>query len=307
VYPDSLRAHFLIAGVQKGGTTALADYLRQHPALFMPAAKELHFFDDESLNWQQPQDHYGSYHAQFSDAPAGSLWGEATPIYSYWWPAMARIWAYNPEMRLILCLRNPVERAYSHWAMETGRSWDTLPFPEAITSEAERCRAALPQQHRVFSYTSRGFYSEQLRRLWSFFPREQTLILRQEELLKDPGDTLSRVHRFLGVDPLIPAQTLKANRGNYANPMDPALRNHLQQLFNPEITQLEQLLNWDLSQWRGEIPAVHSTNHPAQRLGMLQGQCSVPDDFDRIQTEELADSFEGQNQPTTRSPSGPPI
>jgi hypothetical protein len=250
VHPDSLKTHFLIAGVQKGGTTALADYLRQHPALFMPATKELHFFDDESLNWQQPQDHYGSYHAQFSDAPAGRLWGEATPIYSYWWPAMARIWSYNPEMLLILCLRNPVERAYSHWAMETSRSWDTLPFPEAIASEAERCRTALPQQHRVFSYTSRGFYSEQLRRLWSFFPREQTLILRQEELLEDPGDTLSRVHGFLGVDPLIPANTLRANRGSYSSPMAPALRSHLQQLFNPEITQLEQLLNWDLSHWR---------------------------------------------------------
>ena len=77
------RVQFLIAGVQKGGTTALADYLRQHPQL----------------------------HSHFQDAPAGCLWGEATPIYSYWWPAMARIWAYNPAMQLILCLRNPIETA----------------------------------------------------------------------------------------------------------------------------------------------------------------------------------------------------
>ena len=161
---------FLIAGVQKGGTTALADYLRQHPALFIPALKELHLFDNEDLNWQHPEQIISTYHAFFQDAPAGKLWGEATPIYSYWWPAMARIWAYNPAMRVILCLRNPVERAYSHWAMETGRAWDSLPFPQAIASESERCRAALPLQHRVFSYVSRGFYSEQLRRLWSFFP-----------------------------------------------------------------------------------------------------------------------------------------
>ena len=241
---------FLIAGVQKGGTTALADYLRQHPTLFIPAVKELHFFDDETLNWQLPQELYSSYHAQFHAAPTGSRWGEATPIYSYWWPAIARIWAYNPAMRLILCLRNPVERAYSHWAMETGRQWEAMPFPEAIASEEQRCRIALPHQHRVFSYVSRGFYSEQLRRLWSFFPREQTLILRQEQLLDDPTETLRCVHHFLGVDNLPPAAALRANSGSYSNPMDPAIRAQLQKLFNPEISQLEQLLGWDLSQWR---------------------------------------------------------
>jgi hypothetical protein len=241
---------FLIAGVQKGGTTALADYLRQHPALFIPALKELHLFDNEDLNWQHPEQIISTYHAFFQDAPAGKLWGEATPIYSYWRPAMARIWAYNPAMRVILCLRNPVERAYSHWAMETGRAWDAVPFANAIASEPERCRSALPEQHRVFSYVSRGFYSEQLRRLWSFFPKEQTLILRQEQLLEDPSGTLAAVHQFLGMDPLPVAQPLRANKGSYSSPMDPTIRAQLQELFNPEISQLEQMLGWDLSAWR---------------------------------------------------------
>jgi hypothetical protein len=252
VQPTTPSVQFLIAGTQKGGTTALADYLRQHPALFIPTVKELHFFDNESLNWQQPQELYASYHAQFTGAPPGSLWGDATPIYSYWWPAMARIWTYNPAIRLILCLRNPVERAYSHWAMETGRHWDSASFPEAIATEAQRCREALPRQHRVFSYVSRGFYSEQLRRLWSFFPQEQTLIMRQEELLEDPSGTLSRVHHFLGVEPQPPAKPLRANSGHYTSPMDPAIRIQLQQLFDPEISQLEQLLGWDLSHWRAD-------------------------------------------------------
>lgn len=241
---------FLIAGVQKGGTTALSHYLRQHPALFIPPVKELHFFDDETLNWQLPQELYSRYHAQFHAAPAGSRWGEATPIYSYWWPAMARIWAYNPDMRLILCLRNPVERAYSHWTMETRRGWDTMPFSEAITAEEQRCRITLPCQHRVFSYLSRGFYSEQLRRLWSFFPREQTLILRQEQLLHDPCETLRTVHHFLGIDHVPPAQSLRANKGSYARPMEATVRSQLQELFNPEISQLEHVLGWDLSEWR---------------------------------------------------------
>ena len=244
------KVQFLIAGVQKGGTTALADYLRQHPQLHIPSSKELHVFDDESLDWQDASAVAAQLHSHFQDASAGCLWGEATPIYSYWWPALARIWAYNPAMQLILCLRNPIERAYSHWAMETGREWDTLSFPAAIASEAQRCRSTLPQQHRVFAYISRGFYSEQLRRLWSFFPANQTLILRQELLLEDPVGTLNRVHHFLGVAALPPMQSLRANSGRYSSPMDPALRAQLQELFNPEISQLEHLLGWDLSAWR---------------------------------------------------------
>jgi hypothetical protein len=246
----SSNVSFLLAGVQKGGTTALARYLQQHPQLWLPEEKELHFFDNEDLNWADPAALYSGYHACFAAAPAGCLLGEATPIYSYWWPAMARIWAYNPAMRLILCLRNPVERAYSHWAMETARGWDSLPFEEAIASEALRCRQALPEQHRVFSYLSRGYYSEQLRRLWSFFPREQTLILRQEQLLEDPVGTLPQVYAFLGVDPQPLTQPLRANTGSYSSPMDPAIRAQLQELFNPEISQLEQMLGWDLNHWR---------------------------------------------------------
>jgi hypothetical protein len=241
---------FLIAGVQKGGTTALADYLRQHPLLFIPAAKEIHFFDNEMLSWGEPRQLRKLYHEHFRGAPPGSLLGEATPIYSYWWPAMARIWSYNPAMRLILCLRNPIDRAYSHWAMETGRQWDDVSFVEAIASEEQRCRAALPEQHRIFSYVTRGFYAEQLRRLWSFFPRQQTLILRQEQLLADPATTLRSVHRFLGVDALQAVQPLRANSGRYRTPMDAAVRSQLQQLFDAEITQLERMLGWDLSDWR---------------------------------------------------------
>ena len=89
-------------------------------------------------------------------------------------------------MRLIVILRNPIERAYSHWAMEHQRGDDPLPFALALEQEEARCREALPFQHRVFSYVDRGFYSAQLRRLWRFFGREQVLVLTQEELRLSP-------------------------------------------------------------------------------------------------------------------------
>lgn len=110
--------NFVIIGAQKAGTTALFDYLGEMPGIGLSRTKEVHFFDDETVDWDCPD--YGAYHAQF-DPGAAPLIGEATPIYVYWPRALERIRAYNPDMRLILMLRDPVERAWSHWRMEFAR------------------------------------------------------------------------------------------------------------------------------------------------------------------------------------------
>src|ERR1700759_4927096 len=99
------RVAFIIAGVQKGGTTALFDYLGEEPGLSLSREKEVHFFDDEAQDWAAPD--YGAYHAQFA-ADEGRLRGEATPICLYWPNSLKRIRAYNSAMRLIVALRDPV-------------------------------------------------------------------------------------------------------------------------------------------------------------------------------------------------------
>jgi hypothetical protein len=101
---------FLIAGVQKGGTTALFDYLRDHPQLNLAPEKEVHFFDDEAQDWSAPD--YDAFHARFAPAGPGRISGEATPIYTYWPDSLERIRAYNPEMKLILLFRDPIARAW---------------------------------------------------------------------------------------------------------------------------------------------------------------------------------------------------
>ena len=108
-------------------------------------------------------------------------------------------------MRLIVILRNPIERAYSHWAMEHRRGNDPLPFALALEQEEARCREALPLQHRVFSYVDRGFYSAQLRRLWRFFGREQVLVLRQEELRLRPPDLSGKIWQHLSIPQVLPS------------------------------------------------------------------------------------------------------
>src|SRR4051795_9448938 len=117
--------NFVIGGTQKGGTSALDAFLRQHPQICMPESrKELHFFDREE-NFARPPK-YRKYHANFRPGPGHRVTGEATPIYMYWDAAPARIWSYNPAMKWILVLRNPVERAFSAWNMETKRGAENV-------------------------------------------------------------------------------------------------------------------------------------------------------------------------------------
>ena len=249
--PMGKQVEFLICGAQKGGTTALHGYLQRHPQLYLPNQKELHYFDNEDKNWENPN--YEIYHQHFADAKTEQqLLGEATPIYMYWNSSPARIWQYNPRIKLIAMLRNPITRAFSHWNMERERKADGMGFLEAITTETARCRGALPLQHRVYSYVDRGFYSQQLRRLWSYFPQKQVLVLRQEQLQQNPGLTMEQIYKHLGIVnvPFTGAQQLHALP--YEDPMPAAAKDWLRQHFLWEIKQLEAMLGWDCRNWLEE-------------------------------------------------------
>jgi hypothetical protein len=195
----SERVSFVVVGVQKGGTTALFDYLMDEPGLALSREKEAHFFDDETQDWGRPD--YAAYHALFP-AFDGRPRGEATPIYIYWPNALERLRAYNPEARLILLLRDPVQRAWSHWRMEYARGVETEPFGWCIRKGRQRLFEAEPWgHHREFSYVERGFYGEQVERLLGLYPREQLLVLTSDSLKRAPGEALGKVRAFLGQAP----------------------------------------------------------------------------------------------------------
>ena len=150
--PNPTKIDFVIAGTQKGGTTALDHYLRSHPGLCMAARKEVHFFDEDrhfTAEHRPRRAGYADYHALFPDDREGKVTGEATPIYMYWRDAPPRMREYRSDLRIILVLRNPIERAFSHWNMERQRGGDDLDFWTAITTEKERCRDALPRQQQM--------------------------------------------------------------------------------------------------------------------------------------------------------------
>ncbi len=241
------RVAFLIGGTQKGGTSALHDYLVAHPRIRMARDKEAHFFDYDEL-FASGRVSLPQYHAFFDPAP-GVLWGDATPIYMYWRSAPVRIWHYNPRMKWILLLRNPIDRAYSHWNMEVSRGAEALPFLAAIKQEHSRWLAASPRQPRVHSYLDRGYYAEQIRRIWHHFPREQMLIFKSEELAEAPQQTISTICGFLGISNLKISQPRRVREGHYRRPMTPEERDYLRSAYEFEIRQLERMLGWDCSSW----------------------------------------------------------
>src|SRR5256712_8322135 len=173
------RLDFIVAGAQKSGTTALHYFLGKHPEIALPDKQELHFFDDEERFAGEAN--YNALHGSFHLKRRWSIAGECTPIYVYWKPAIERIWKYNPGIKLLILLRNPVERAFAHWNMQRFKGREPLDFFDAVREEQTRIAGAPPVEARRFAYVDRGFYARQLARLFKFFPREQVKVLKFDE------------------------------------------------------------------------------------------------------------------------------
>ena len=243
------KVNFLIIGTQKGGTSALDHYLRQHPDVGMPGKKELHFFDNEK-KFSKGRTDYKFYESRFRLLGKKRVFGEATPIYMYWEPAIRRIWEYNPEIKLIAILRNPAERAFSQWNMETSRKWEKKDFMFCIRNETERSRKALPLQHRVYSYIDRGYYSEQIRRLYRYFPKEQLLFVKYDDFVSSQEATLKSIFRFLGIDSAaFRFDPREVHQRPYLRKMTLEERLFLREIYLNDIREVERLLGWDCSEW----------------------------------------------------------
>ena len=243
------KVDFLIIGTQKGGTTALYYYLRNHPEIEMARKKEVHFFDDENV-FALPHINYSTYESQFDNSKNAIIFGEATPIYLYWKPSCKRIQEYNSKIKLIVILRNPTDRAFSHWNMEMKRNAERESFEFCINNEERRLTEIHPQQHRVYSYIDRGMYAEQIRRYKKHFSEDQIHFIKYDDFKNNPEITLTNIFNFLGVNPSNYVFTHSIhNDSNFTISMLPETRNHLLNIFTKNILEVEQLLNWDCSDW----------------------------------------------------------
>jgi hypothetical protein len=211
---------FFVAGAPKAGTTALHAALARHPQLYLSPVKEPKFFltdgpppdrggpgDAKTFHehvWRRPD-----YEALFDEAPAGALRGESTPFYLYRHDAQLRIRELIPQARLIVVLRDPVERAHSNWAHLWSAGLDPIAdFVSACEAETERIAAGWAD---FWHYRQLGLYGSQLRHLYQVFPRDQVLVFRYRTLLDDPAGSLDLVCRFLGVSPGVVTEVPREN------------------------------------------------------------------------------------------------
>lgn len=244
------RIDFLVAGVQKCGTTALADHLGRHPAVRMSNRKEVHFFDQDDRNWVSPD--YERYHRWFQPpAPGAEVIGEATPIYLYWPKALERLKAYNPDAKLVVVLRHPTFRAYSHWRMEMARGQEVLDFSQAVRGEGRRRLGwGGNGAHRVHSYVERGLYAPQIKRLLGLFPKAQCCFVRTDRLWLNADRELRTVQRFIGVDPIgVYGAPGHASFRTEAAPVLASDRRYLDEVFAADIRETQALVDLDISDW----------------------------------------------------------
>jgi Sulfotransferase family len=199
---------FFIAGVPKAGTTALHVALARHPALFMSAVKEPKFFltdgpppaqggPGDTKTYREHIWRRADYEALFDPASARQLRGESTPFYLHSRDAQRRIRAQIPDAKLIVVLRDPVERAHSNWTHLWSAGLD--PIGDVVQACAEEDRRIAAGWAVFWHYIALGRYGEQLEHLFGLFPREQVLVFRYRTLIDDPAMALDRVCGFLGV------------------------------------------------------------------------------------------------------------
>ncbi len=259
VLPD-----FLLIGAQKAGTTSLYNYLVQHPRVFPVYRKEVHYFD---IGYRRGPGWYRSFFpTQREVEEHAALTGEASPYYLFHPQAPARVHQDVPGAKLIVLMRNPVDRAYSHYQHEVRKGEETLSFLEAIDREEERLSGETErltadgsyysQAHRSFSYLARGRYLEQLTPWIERFGRERLLLLPSKRMYAEPQAVLAEVCDFLGLDPFAGTETRPHNDFRYGA-MEPAERERLVRYFRPHNEALYEVLGEDYGWERAEREAEH--------------------------------------------------
>ncbi len=271
--------NLLVIGAMRSGTTWLDALLRSHPEVYLPKRrKEIHFFDayfHRGLDW------YQSFFPSKADAGKYRWIGEVTPRYLYHPETPKRIRQYLPDCHFLAILRNPADRAYSHYGFSIRDNNEQRSFPEYL----EHYPGVL----------SRGFYGKQVRRYFRYFPRERFLFLIFEKTFEDPRGSAERIASFLSLPP-DPFQGNAGSRKNasyrprfsalYAGSrswarslrtrdmdwavraakrvgikrafgrrrplpgLDEKLRTALLERYEPDIALLEDLIDEDLGRWR---------------------------------------------------------
>jgi hypothetical protein len=250
---------FLIVGGQRCGTNSLYEYLAAHPAVgrALPG-QEVHYFDTnfaEGLGWYRG--HFPTrLWMRATEARAGcpAITGESSPYYMFHPLAPHRIATTLPDVRLLVLLRDPVDRAYSQFHHERSNGNETLEFEAALDRETERLNGEVERivadpgyrsfSHQHHSYAARGQYADQLDVLRSLFPAERISIMLSERLFEQPQQVEAEVLAFLGLPPRTSGVYARHNAGRYSE-MPAALRQRLADRFADSNHRVAGILGFD--------------------------------------------------------------
>lgn len=261
--PIRILPDFIIIGAMRSGTSVLYNYIVTHPFIFPALRKEINFFSTLhylGTNWYKSN--FTLKFTKFIECKIKRkkfVTGESTPYYLFHPLSARRIHDLLPNIKLIVILRNPIDRAYSHYHViknsRDARKPEKLSFDDAIKEEKKRLENEREKiisnpnyespTHRRFSYISRGLYVDQLEEWMNFFPRNQFLILTNEDLDSKPIETCNKIFEFLGL-PHYEINVLKKNAGKYEK-MKEQTRKFLVEYFKPYNARLSKFLGRDLN------------------------------------------------------------
>lgn len=277
-----MKLDFLVIGSQKAGTTSIHQLLKQHKSVYLPLKKELKYFFHAS-EFEKGEAYYHSY---FQDAREDQIKGEASPGYIAHPESAKRIFDYNPKIKLILTIRNPIDRAYSqYWHKRRNLK----------VSESFDCLLSRDLDHHLYEQGSnglfsRGLYIEYIEQYLKYFPREQLLILDFDELKASPIKFFEKISNFLNITTLeshlfkntVHNKALYYNNPFYKfffkhpqflkfypkllrsvlffgrkvafnyEPIDPSAKQTLIEYYKPYNRRLADFLGTDLSHWEAE-------------------------------------------------------
>ena len=227
--------HFLGLGTQKGGTTSLQQLLEQHPGVYLPPCKEVHYFSQHA---EKPARWYAEH---YRDARRGQRRGDITPFYLFHPDVPARISALLPQARMIVLLRDPVERALSQVFHARRHGFETLEVADALAAEPERLASGNAYSFQKHSYVARSRYLEQLDRYEALFPQRQLLVLKSEDLFTNTLAAWEKIQAFLRLRPVPLPELPRANAGSgEANSVPAVVRAQLRDALSTTASGVKQ-------------------------------------------------------------------
>lgn len=242
---------FLIVGAQKAGTTSLYRWLSRHPKVRTSVWKEVHFFDDYDRYHKRGEMWYRSHFPLLGHRPSVRV-GEATPSYLFNPAAPRRVAELIPNVRLIVLLRDPVDRAYSQYKHTRRVGEENLSFWKAVDKEEERVGKEIIEikekgkcesdNWKKYSYVRRGYYSEQIKRWTEYFPKKSFLFVKSEDMFKSPKTEVEKIVKHIGLNRLRTKCKGKKNSSNYEEGLDRDKKKKLKAHFEKRNRELKNII-----------------------------------------------------------------